>query len=292
MSYIESSKIKVFPAAGRSTEYPEGYLTTEDNLNRVVNAIYASNNSSFVISSTADSEPFKFVIKGYYFEITDLTGLDVSGDLYATIYLLKTLPDGSYVRLVSPDYLTESSLDSTGDFKGVTFSTSKPVSSDSVSDIDTYTLQLLKGGSVPETSKFRYKTSEVLDGETGNLISASFTTENLSVTGSATISSATITSATISSTATITEATITEAEITEAKVTNLELSTVSLDGTLTGGTLKNNTITGTTSLTGTLKTSAGNITPSNLMTDAELSLSADSRTLIITLTNTHGKNNS
>lgn len=277
MSYIQSSKIKVFPAAGRSTEYPEGYLTTEDNLNRVVNAIYASNNSSFVISSSF-SVPFKFVIKGYYFEITDLTGLDNSGDLYATIYLLNTLPDGKYARLVSPGYSTESSLDDSDEyFKGLTLTTSSTV--DSVPDTTPYTLQLLEGGSIPETSKFRYKTSEVLDGDTGNLISNSFTTEDLSVTVSATISNATIPSATITS-----------ATITKANVENSKLSTVSLTGTLTGGTLKNNTITGTTSLNGTLKTSAGNITPSNLMTDAELSLSADSRTLTITLTNTHGKN--
>lgn len=144
-TYIKSSNIKVFPAAGRADDFPEGFLTTEDNLSNFIRALYTRNNSGFVVSLN----PLKFVIMGYVFEITDPSVLDLTGDLYATIYLRKDLETGSYERLIPADGTT-GELDVTGDFIGVLFTQDTASILPAPEGSDPHTLQILNAGAIPE----------------------------------------------------------------------------------------------------------------------------------------------
>ena len=252
MTNIDSTKVKVYPAAGRSDAYKNSYLLTEDNLNTAIRCLYQRN---FVVSY-ADNI-VKFVIHGYYFEV-DLTdsGIDTSGDLYAVIYLKQVLAQGQHSRLVSSDGKLLDSGD--GKFNGVYFTT-KESEITNKEGLDKKDIQILSGGQVPEKSYLRFKTSEILDRETNDLISSKFTTDSLT-TSTATISSATI------STANIPNATISTAQIT--------------------------TLSGTTSLNGTLQTAGGSITPTNIMTNANLNAEVKDtapKTLVISLVTTKGK---
>ena len=189
MKNIDSTKVKVYPAAGRSDAYKNSYLLTEDNLNTAIRCLYQRN---FVVSYAANI--VKFVIHGYYFEV-DLTdsGIDTSGDLYAVIYLKQVLAQGQHSRLVSSDGKLLDSGD--GKFNGVYFTT-KESEITNKEGLDKKDIQILSGGQVPEKSYLRFKTSEILDRETNDLISSKFTTDSLT-TSTATISSATISTAQI-----------------------------------------------------------------------------------------------
>ena len=333
MKNIDSTKVKVYPAAGRSDAYKNSYLLTEDNLNTAIRCLYQRN---FVVSYAANI--VKFVIHGYYFEV-DLTdsGIDTSGDLYAVIYLKQVLAQGQHSRLVSSDGKVLDSGD--GKFNGVYFTT-KESEITNKEGLDKKDIQILSGGQVPEKSYLRFKTSEILDRETNDLISSKFTTDSLT-TSTATISSATI------STANIPNATISTAQITTLSgnttldgvlvggtlsgatlsggtlsgsmsltgtlvggtlsgttlsgITSLTASTAeintlsgttSLNGVLTGGTVSGTTLSGTTSLNGTLQTAGGSITPTNIMTNANLKAEVEDtapKTLVISLVTTKGK---
>ena len=333
MTNIDSTKVKVYPAAGRSDAYKNSYLLTEDNLNTAIRCLYQRN---FVVSYAANI--VKFVIHGYYFEV-DLTdsGIDTSGDLYAVIYLKQVLEQGQHSRLVSSDGKLLDSGD--GKFNGVYFTT-KESEITNKEGLDKKDIQILSGGQVPEKSYLRFKTSEILDRETNDLISSKFTTDSLT-TSTATISSATI------STANIPNATISTAQITTLSgnttldgvlvggtlsgatlsggtlggsmsltgtlvggtlsgttlsgITSLTASTAeintlsgttSLNGVLTGGTVSGTTLSGTTSLNGALQTTSGSITPTNIMTNANLTAEVKDtapKTLVISLVTTKGK---
>ena len=333
MTNIDSTKVKVYPAAGRSDAYKNSYLLTEDNLNTAIRCLYQRN---FVVSYAANI--VKFVIHGYYFEV-DLTdsGIDTSGDLYAVIYLKQVLAQGQHSRLVSSDGKLLDSHD--GKFNGVYFTT-KESEITNKEGLDKKDIQILSGGQVPEKSYLRFKTSEILDRETNDLISSKFTTDSLT-TSTATISSATI------STANIPNATISTAQITTLSgnttldgvlvggtlsgatlsggtlggsmsltgtlvggtlsgttlsgITSLTASTAeintlsgttSLNGVLTGGTVSGTTLSGTTSLNGALQTAGGSITPTNIMTNANLTAEVNDtapKTLVISLVTTKGK---
>ena len=307
MTNIDSTKVKVYPAAGRSDAYKNSYLLTEDNLNTAIRCLYQRN---FVVSYAANI--VKFVIHGYYFEV-DLTdsGIDTSGDLYAVIYLKQVLAQGQHSRLVSSDGKLLDSGD--GKFNGVYFTT-KESEITNKEGLDKKDIQILSGGQVPEKSYLRFKTSEILDRETNDLISSKFTTDSLT-TSTATISSATI------STANIPNATISTAQITTlsgnttldgvlvggtlngATLSGGTLSgailsggtlsgSMSLTGTLVGGTISGTTLSGTTSLNGALQTAGGSITPTNIMTNANLKAEVEDtapKTLVISLVTTKGK---
>ena len=343
MKNIDSTKVKVYPAAGRSDAYKNSYLLTEDNLNTAIRCLYQRN---FVVSYAANI--VKFVIHGYYFEV-DLTdsGIDTSGDLYAVIYLKQVLAQGQHSRLVSSDGKLLDSGD--GKFNGVYFTT-KESEITNKEGLDKKDIQILSGGQVPEKSYLRFKTSEILDRETNDLISSKFTTDSLT-TSTATISSATISTAqitTLSGNTTldgvlaggtlsgatlsggtlsgsmsltgtlvggtlsgttlsgITSLTASTAEIntlsgttslngvlTGGTVSGTTLSgTTSLNGVLTGGTVSGTTLSGTTSLNGALQTASGSITPTNIMTNANLKAEVEDtapKTLVISLVTTKGK---
>ena len=333
MTNIDSTKVKVYPAAGRSDAYKNSYLLTEDNLNTAIRCLYQRN---FVVSYAANI--VKFVIHGYYFEV-DLTdsGIDTSGDLYAVIYLKQVLAQGQHSRLVSSDGKLLDSGD--GKFNGVYFTT-KESEITNKEGLDKKDIQILSGGQVPEKSYLRFKTSEILDRETNDLISSKFTTDSLT-TSTATISSATISTANIPN-ATISTAQITTlsgnttldgvlvggtlsgatlsggtlsgsmsltgtlvggtlsgttlSDITSLTASTAEINTLSgttsLNGVLTGGTVSGTTLSGTTSLNGALQTAGGSITPTNIMTNANLRAEVNDtapKTLVISLVTTKGK---
>ena len=327
MTNIDSTKVKVYPAAGRSDAYKNSYLLTEDNLNTAIRCLYQRN---FVVSYAANI--VKFVIHGYYFEV-DLTdsGIDTSGDLYAVIYLKQVLAQGQHSRLVSSDGKLLDSGD--GKFNGVYFTT-KESEIINKEGLDKKDIQILSGGQVPEKSYLRFKTSEILDRETNDLISSKFTTDSLT-TSTATISSATISTAQITtlsgnttldgvlvggtlSGATLSGGTLSDSMsltgtlvggtvsgttlsgttslngvLTGGTVSGTTLSgTTSLNGVLTGGTVSGTTLSGTTSLNGALQTAVGSITPTNIMTNANLTAEVKDtapKTLVISLVTTKGK---
>ena len=307
MTNIDSTKVKVYPAAGRSDAYKNSYLLTEDNLNTAIRCLYQRN---FVVSYAANI--VKFVIHGYYFEV-DLTdsGIDTSGDLYAVIYLKQVLAQGQHSRLVSSDGKLLDSGD--GKFNGVYFTT-KESEITNKEGLDKKDIQILSGGQVPEKSYLRFKTSEILDRETNDLISSKFTTDSLT-TSTATISSATISTAQITTLSgnttldgvlvggTLSGATLSGGTLSGSMsltgtlvggtVSGTTLSgTTSLNGVLTGGTVSGTTLSGTTSLNGALQTAGGSITPTNIMTNANLKAEVKDtapKTLVISLVTTKGK---
>ena len=318
MTNIDSTKVKVYPAAGRSDAYKNSYLLTEDNLNTAIRCLYQRN---FVVSYAANI--VKFVIHGYYFEV-DLTdsGIDTSGDLYAVIYLKQVLAQGQHSRLVSSDGKLLDSGD--GKFNGVYFTT-KESEITNKEGLDKKDIQILSGGQVPEKSYLRFKTSEILDRETNDLISSKFTTDSLT-TSNATISTAQITtlsgnttldgvlvggtlsgatlsggtlSGSMSLTGTLVGGTLsgtTLSDITSLTASTAEINTLSgttsLNGVLTGGTVSGTTLSGTTSLNGALQTAVGSITPTNIMTNANLQAEVKDtapKTLVISLVTTKGK---
>ena len=267
MDYIKSENIKVFPAAGRSLDYPTGYLLTEDNLNSAMRSLYPRD---FVVEyENSDSKKIlRFVIHGYYFEIDNFEDLGdiTTTSLWATIYLKQSLENTQYTRLTSKDN-TDIYLDiDTGKFKGVYFSTT-----DNVTDIpglDKVTLQILSNGKVPEKSYLRFKTSEILNNEssdlissqfnTGSLTSSSIITSTINVNTSAKINSANLKSLSVADNADIyTDLTVYN-KLTGKGTYDLNSGTIkniTLTGSITGGKLSNTHIMGSYILSGSINSS-------------------------------------
>lgn len=239
MSYIESSKIKMFPVVGRGSDFEESYLTTEDNLTKSLSYIKDQNNTSWVVSSTNEA-PFKFVIKGYTFELDEA----LSGTKYATIYIKKSLEAGNYQRLVNKD--GSLALDANGSFTGLEISTTIPEKLKG--DIESFTLQLLDEGNIPDSSKLSYYASEIFDEETGAYIKDSFKVNNLIVDESLITKDLTATTATIttltSNKITADTGNITNISSTEINTTNLTSNVIEAQtSTITTETVKNLTVT-------------------------------------------------
>lgn len=87
---LQSNKIDVFPSANR-VMYPQSRLTSESNITGILTHILGKD--SFVINQSV-SDPFEFVIKGYYFKIKTLPIL-TGNDVYA------------FIRVINPDEDTE-----------------------------------------------------------------------------------------------------------------------------------------------------------------------------------------
>lgn len=230
MSFLKSNKIKVFPATGRSEDYEDSYLTTEDNLTTINKAIFSANNYSWVIN-TEVKIPFKFILNGYSFEINDISVL--VGNLYATIYLKKELVEGDYQRLVNEEGTRI--LDSNDEFTGLSLSTSSPTKINT-EEIESFSLQLLENGEIPNSSKISIFTSSVFDKDTYKALKEELNTTNIKATTS-TIESEAITTSNIkdltisnsltsSGTSSITNESVKTSEIENLKITK----TLELDG--------------------------------------------------------------
>lgn len=89
MANIASSKVFVFPNSERGTSKPDARIFYEKNTTNLINQLLGKD--SFVITPEFDeNNPFRFNIKGYYFEIstgqTIITSATGSGsNIYATI---------------------------------------------------------------------------------------------------------------------------------------------------------------------------------------------------------------
>lgn len=188
-TYLASGNIKVFPASDRGDNYKLSSLTTETNLTSFIRSIYPKNDSSFVIvtgNGNVFQSPFYFVIKGYSFCITDVSGLDLDHDIYATI-CVSAADDtlSTYKKLLRCDG-QPGILDDTAGFLGLIFDTDEPSYSESGKDF--YTLKLWDGTKVPLKSRFYLTTNEIRNDSAGTkALSSEFTTDNLTVNTSAQI---------------------------------------------------------------------------------------------------------
>lgn len=132
MSYVDSSKIKVFPFSRyRSTEDTSSRLFYEQNVSNIIRQLI--NTDGFVISggvtgsnacSVSNSGPLCLNVYGYYFEIDANTVLiPAAAQSYSTgtsIYASITLTNTSPKELVGQD-------DSSG-FTALNFTTTEPES--------------------------------------------------------------------------------------------------------------------------------------------------------------------
>ena len=147
MAYIASDNITVFPNAQRAATNQsqlKARKMTEENVVGITNHIV--DNSSYVISENATDSPFKFVIGGYYVEISSFPANILP--LYAHIKLSDT---NGYKELVGQD--TDPN-DSSQDYKGVYFSKSN---SESGYDYHLQLLDVLDGNVyVPNASRVRF----------------------------------------------------------------------------------------------------------------------------------------
>lgn len=167
-NYITSSKVKAFPAAGRSDTYSESYLLSEKNLTEVIRSLYQKNKSGFIISQEFEA-PFKFVIDGRYFELSDISQLKTFGDLFATIFVNKeTNRIVGYDPTNTVNKFIDNILDDDSKFIGIYFSSDEPVD-DPANNYLRYSLQILKDGKLYKDNIIRLVTDIVTDvQESGN----------------------------------------------------------------------------------------------------------------------------
>lgn len=172
MAYLQSTKIEVFPSTKRGTNQKSARLLSESNLVGLINQLLDVD--SFVITSVYnESAVFEMNIGGYYFKttgnVTDITGLFPAANngqsIVATIQV-QPLSDGIY-ELIGQD--------SAGEYKSLKFelattSSTNIRTTNTVSDVTTYTLRILDkiGGVwvIPSASQFKFttKSMEEIDG--------------------------------------------------------------------------------------------------------------------------------
>ena len=194
---LSSSAVKAFPAVGRTTEYADtAYLNTEANLTNILKSLYHNNDCSFIINESFTA-PLKFVIYGYYFEISNISVLTPS-NLWARIYIDNTT--GVKQKLANTDG-SKTSLDVNNQFCGVKFYNAAEKSSDSVTGFTAYDLQITdSSGNIVTNSKLYFSTIQLRNID-GNLLSQTFNTTSLtastgSFTGTLNVKDITISGAT------------------------------------------------------------------------------------------------
>ena len=183
MANIQSTNIKVFPSVGRSNgNDPEAELTNEKNLTQLTRNFYSfgDKNGSYVISpSLVASNPFEFVIRGFYFKVKDAQELiTIRGEnhpLYAGITVYENPDSGTYqvLRLANSndsdkDVLNKLDNAETKKFEGISFATSIEELGLPVTTLpenagqQNYTLLLVdETGSVPPLSKLHWELGEL-----------------------------------------------------------------------------------------------------------------------------------
>lgn len=151
---VKSDAIKVYPAVGRAEKYADSaYINTEKNITNLLKSIYATDECCFTLGNDNDNaftDGFKFVINGYYFEITDASSLNKS-NLWARIYI----NNGDTRQKLASTKEGYPSLDD-GDFLGVQFYNSATKSTDVLTGYTAYDLQLTdESGNTASLSKFK-----------------------------------------------------------------------------------------------------------------------------------------
>lgn len=148
MSYFETDKVAMFPSTYRKRETFSKY-TSEKNFVNIINSI-VDTKDGYVLSTKSsiqnDREPLRLVLHGYYFEIEDFV-LNANTNLYVAIRL-KIGPNGPNA-LVSFDSgaATPESLDASGNFYGLAYSTS-PFSFPDNPEYEYYQLHAVKNGEI------------------------------------------------------------------------------------------------------------------------------------------------
>lgn len=222
--YLNSDKIKVFPAVGRSADtYPESVTTTEKSLTHL--SSFPHNNDSYVISDKVET-PLKFIIHGYYFEADISSYLSESSSLWVAIKIDTSDQTTTYQELVRLESSSSTSqkenLDDNTDFKGLGLYTEKPDSSEN----GVYVLQLLEKGNIPITSKIHYYTTEICNKNDDSVttLDTEVNTKTLNAT------TATITPEVKFSEASSNKITLTDSSITIGDSTQNNSNSVTLNG--------------------------------------------------------------
>ena len=136
MSFIKSSNISVFPCVSRNSNYDlDSKLMSEKNITNILKSV--TDRESYIISW--EGTTLKCVIKGYYFEITDI---QQSGNKYAHLKMNTTQNILNGTDEVSGD---------NSEFKGVDINTT-PADAD---------LTLCVGGNIPDSSRSKFNTKSL-----------------------------------------------------------------------------------------------------------------------------------
>lgn len=138
-----SNKVKVFPSSLR-TYNGMGKYTTENNLTGIPRSV--TDYDSYLISRNKSDDPFKFVIHGYYFEVSGIEfpdeGLDdgVDKSLYIHIKVENT---NEYSRLIDYDD-NGTDIDFDDKFNAIAIDNKEPYDSPHVSSEDNFTIYTLR----------------------------------------------------------------------------------------------------------------------------------------------------
>lgn len=183
MSYISDSKIFVFPSVQR-TNKPESRNLSESNLTTMFRSLVSSDSTFVINEGNVDSATvFEFLIKGYYFKITDSS----IGSLFSSLY--GTLPSSGSINLYATITVTSTSgfdeivgADSDNKYQGVVFESSPTTGTGKHSlllatgSVSVVGGQSVASWSVPKSSNRRYNGSSVygvIDGNSPEAVSAS-----------------------------------------------------------------------------------------------------------------------
>lgn len=153
MANIASNEVFVFPNSERGTSKPEARIFYEKNTTNLINQLLGKD--SFVITPEFDpNNPFRFNIKGYYFEISTggaITKFATENDsnIYATI---KIKDNNNLPELIGTD--------DKGNYTGLDIVISDTDPTDSSKDYIFAYLQLLKkektGWVIPDESRIQF----------------------------------------------------------------------------------------------------------------------------------------
>ncbi len=144
---MESSKVFVFPCVSRTDDDTtngnisrelRAKLMSEENITNILKSI--TDKKSYIIEYDSNTKLLKFVLDGYYFEISDYSP---SGNQYARIDY-KSVSSTNEFQLIKGDV--------SNNFDGLIISQEQPVSD---------YLTLCMGGEIPQSSYSKFKLSSV-----------------------------------------------------------------------------------------------------------------------------------
>jgi len=112
MEYIASNDIYMFPVANRGESFPLSRLTTEQNIVNILKSM--SDKDGFVISPSGtitknSSDPFEFVIGGYYVNTTNVKLPAATNSGYTLCAKIKLKKYGSNIYDHNQELITQES---------------------------------------------------------------------------------------------------------------------------------------------------------------------------------------
>ena len=182
ITVFPSNDITVFPLSFDRESDPSARLLSETNLRKLVKGYF--NTDSFIISNSL-SDPFEFVLKGYYFSIKNIKSLiqkaygsdDESSTKKGSIahVSIQIRNIDTYETLQGSEYLppetdtSTSSLECVTDIINITFSDSEEMVSTPKEDITTYSMPIAIKDNKDKTWSIlpKYTRAELLKSEIG-----------------------------------------------------------------------------------------------------------------------------